>query len=413
MQPLPLRLLSEASRRGCTGAKPLPGGAVAAVLFNRNGSTRGCANPDKQTIELPCDDDPALVEAGQQEIVLEFASLPSSWLGLGDDSAAAGGGTVKCSVADIFPPSPSNASGPAHEKDLGSFSGSYRATVPPHGVNFVRVSGCSAESVPSKTSSHFFKGVGSPHKSHVKHDDKENLDTAAGCAIIEQANVVAGTHGLGGDGSTSTVKFLGTFQAPQQCEAACSANSTATDPCRSWAFYYPDSPSGAYASACYGRHDDVWSPRVGIPLDQNHVCTAKSCNYPPLPPYPPPPRPSPAPPAPPVPLPPLDPLPQRAPAPVDPERHPVLYLGGVDDNGASSSNYSLVCKFQAVAIINSYLLCQTFFLSVAFPIDLLLWTGTAGRLARTPATSRAPTTRQSTSTSPNRAARCSSSAPEP
>ena len=121
-------------------AKPLPGGSVAAALFNRNGSTRGCANSDLRTIDLPCDDDPALVEAGQQEIVLEFTTLPRPWLGLDGSSPEAS--AISCIVADIFPPQASNASGPAHAKELGVFVGSYGATVPPHGVNFVRVSGC-------------------------------------------------------------------------------------------------------------------------------------------------------------------------------------------------------------------------------------------------------------------------------
>ena len=41
-------------------------------------------------------------------------------------------------------------------------------------------------------------------------------------------------------------------------------------------------------------------------------------------------------------------------APIDPTLHPIMYLGGVDHNGASASNYSQVGKFQVVAIINSY-----------------------------------------------------------
>ena len=89
-------------------------------------------------------------------------------------------------------------------------------------------------------------------------DEQKFAATTPDCAVIEQANVVAGTQGLNGHRSTRTVKFLGTFEAPQQCEEACNANSTANDPCRSWAFYFPDSPSRGYASACYGRHDDVW-----------------------------------------------------------------------------------------------------------------------------------------------------------
>ena len=176
----------------------------------------------------------------------------------------------------------------------------------------------------------------------------EEDDDPANCSIIEQANVVSGTQGLADHGSTATVKFLGELKTPEQCEAACAANSSTTDPCRSWAFYYPDSAaSGGFAGSCYGRHDNVWGPHAGIDPERNHVCTAKSCKHPPLPPYSPPP-------APPPPLPPVPPLPKRVLAPVDPDLHPVLYLGGVDSNGNSSSNFSLVCKFQAVAIINSY-----------------------------------------------------------
>lgn len=169
----------------------------------------------------------------------------------------------------------------------------------------------------------------------------------AGCAVIAQANVVSGTSGLGGTGSTATVKFLGKFQTPEQCTAACTANSTARDPCRSWAFYYPDTPQREYQGSCYGRHDDVWAPHRDISRTHNHVCTAKSCKYPPLPPYPPPPSPTP-------PLPPLPPLPQRPLAPVDPDLLPIMYLGGVDQDGTSVSNYTRACTFQVVAIINSY-----------------------------------------------------------
>jgi hypothetical protein len=167
------------------------------------------------------------------------------------------------------------------------------------------------------------------------------------CAVIQQANVVSGTSGLSSGGSTATVKFLGKLTTPAQCEAACESNSTVSDPCRSWAFYFPDTPQFEMAGACYGRHDDVWPPKIGIAIKRNHVCTAKSCKHPPLPPFAPPPAPPPS-------LPSLPPLPQRPPAHVDPDLLPIMYLGGVNNDGNTSSNYSRACRFQVVAIINSY-----------------------------------------------------------
>eukprot|EP01052_Picozoa_sp_SAG31_P029509 SAG31_NODE_2939_length_4883_cov_6.368102_5_plen_240_part_00 len=121
-------------------AKPLPGSRVGAVLFNRNGSTAGCRSQAGQTIEVPCDDDPVLVHIGAQEMELSFASLPSPWLGLTESPEMQG--LISCNVSDIFPTTASNASGPAHDKELGRFTGRFTALVPPHGVVFVRVSGC-------------------------------------------------------------------------------------------------------------------------------------------------------------------------------------------------------------------------------------------------------------------------------
>ena len=124
-------------------AKPLPGAAIGVVLFNRNGTT-GCHSQSRQTIEVPCDDDPALVAAGQQEITFEFVGLPSSWLGLATPPTELHG-VISCNISNIFPATASNASGPAQAKNLGRFTGRFTAMVPPHGVVFVRVSGCIAQ----------------------------------------------------------------------------------------------------------------------------------------------------------------------------------------------------------------------------------------------------------------------------
>jgi hypothetical protein len=173
-------------------------------------------------------------------------------------------------------------------------------------------------------------------------------DLPPSCAIIEQSNIVSGTQGLSGRGSTKVVKYLGTFAVSAQCAAACLNSSTAQDPCRSWAFYYPDGPQTNFAGNCFGRHDNVWPPKAEkIPRAKNHVCTAKSCKYPPLPPYSPPPPP-------PKPLPPTPPLPRRLLAPVDPNMLPIMYLGGINSDGNTSSDFSRACRFQVVAIINSY-----------------------------------------------------------
>ena len=113
------------------------------------------------------------------------------------------------------------------------------------------------------------------------------------CAIIQQANAVAGDQGLPPADSKGPVKFLGKLTTCEQCRAACKANSTAADPCRSWAFYYPDSKD-THAGSCYGRHDDVWRPAARLPVAHNHCCSAVSCEHPPShvpPPRPPPPAP--------------------------------------------------------------------------------------------------------------------------
>ena len=209
--------------------------------------------------------------------------------------------------------------------------------------------------------------------------------TTINCTTIQQANVVSGVGGLRDHGSTATVKFLGTFCTPSQCEAACVSNSTAADPCRSWAFYYPDTPQPGFASSCYGRHDDVWAPYEGIKRKSNHVCTAKSCVHPPLPPYATPsPTPAPLPPVPPVP-----PLPVRPLAPVDPERLPIMYLG----EWTTTVTHRRITRSPAASKSSR------------------LSTATAGMRTPMPLhTHAARTTLLSLNTSSIRAARCSSSA---
>jgi hypothetical protein len=100
------------------------------------------------------------------------------------------------------------------------------------------------------------------------------------CSAIEQANCIAGSP-VPGKTSYKTIKYLGTLKTAAECAAACDKNSTATDPCRSYAFYYPDSPQEKYAGGCFGRHDTTFHPRTDIPLSENHVVSGVSCKYPP------------------------------------------------------------------------------------------------------------------------------------
>ena len=98
-----------------------------------------------------------------------------------------------------------------------------------------------------------------------------------GCGLVPQVNCVAGTPGLPHCGSSGAVHCLGTLATPAECLAACGRNSTAVAPCRAWAFYYPDTAEAEYRGGCYGRFDEVWAPRTGIPVRHNHVVSAKSC----------------------------------------------------------------------------------------------------------------------------------------
>ena len=75
-------------------AKPLPGGRVGVVLFNRNGTTSRCdvhAPPYSGSLEAPCDDN-ATEAAGAQSLVLSFDTLPMEWLIPGGDEQLHSGG---------------------------------------------------------------------------------------------------------------------------------------------------------------------------------------------------------------------------------------------------------------------------------------------------------------------------------
>jgi hypothetical protein len=104
-------------------AKPLPGGRVGAVLFNRNGTTSRCdvpTPPYSGSLQVLCDDN-VTGSSGAQALVLAFDVLPTQWLLTGDEQLHPGGGTaVTCEVRDIF----SGQTGKAG-KDLGRFQGSF------------------------------------------------------------------------------------------------------------------------------------------------------------------------------------------------------------------------------------------------------------------------------------------------
>jgi hypothetical protein len=157
-------------------AKPLvkPKNGAAVVLFNRGGMVLGvtppstssplpphCTDPhstlppctgcfvdaDKPQLS-PCNDN-VTASTGAVEIVLDFNDLPASWLGLSAHPTSAeskgASGTTACDVYDIYgcPQTGCTTEGAAKGVALGRFTGSWSATVPPHGSRFLRVSGCS------------------------------------------------------------------------------------------------------------------------------------------------------------------------------------------------------------------------------------------------------------------------------
>eukprot|EP00039_Didymoeca_costata_P021632 m.345013 g.345013 ORF g.345013 m.345013 type:complete len:671 (+) comp25672_c0_seq1:63-2075(+) len=137
-------------------AKPLvsPANSVAAVLFNRGGYVIGqipsgesfpphCSDPNSQLGPCvgcfvdydkpwlsPCDDN-TTASTGMQSIELQFSLINASWLGLEHSQEA-----IQCHVYDIF-------ATPQKGEDLGVYTNSFQANIPPHGVRFVRLSNCS------------------------------------------------------------------------------------------------------------------------------------------------------------------------------------------------------------------------------------------------------------------------------
>ena len=106
--------------------KPLDRGAVAVVLFNRNGTVSTCNA--KAPIDAPCDDGEV---SGAQAISLPFALLQQQgWL-----QAAAS----KCEVEDVY----GGALNAGSSRSLGVFTTEFVAQVPPHGAAFLVVSNCS------------------------------------------------------------------------------------------------------------------------------------------------------------------------------------------------------------------------------------------------------------------------------
>jgi hypothetical protein len=141
-------------------AKPMGNGTVAAVLFNRAGSVVGttpegadpppsqCSDPTKQIYPChgcyvnddrpwlaPCDDN-ATASTGAQLLSLDFATLPSAWVAPSAQALKQQQPTPRdCDVFDIY-----GETG-ARGKSLGRMS-TFSAVVPPHGVRFLRLSGC-------------------------------------------------------------------------------------------------------------------------------------------------------------------------------------------------------------------------------------------------------------------------------
>ena len=128
--------------------KPLAAGSAAVVLVNRGGLASGVAlgarNPyfapyagcfdlhgRSDAILAPCDDN-ATASWGAQSISLDLSRVPRSWLGLPPTAK----GVVSCDVFDVL-------ATPKTGKSLGKQSGdSWSVVIPPHGVRFLRLSGC-------------------------------------------------------------------------------------------------------------------------------------------------------------------------------------------------------------------------------------------------------------------------------
>ena len=118
------------------------------------------------------------------------------------------------------------------------------------------------------------------------HEDG-SATVAAACTPIMGANNIAGDVAAPGDSNCLTVGsqcvfFLGQFDSVEACTAACTANSTAGDPCRSWTWHGLNFSASSWRRGCYGRHDMHWKPSM-VAKD---VLSAVSCKYPPPPPPP-------------------------------------------------------------------------------------------------------------------------------
>lgn len=140
-------------------AKPLvkPTHSVAVVLFNRAGTVIGevpkgtsplppyCHNSTSQNGPCtgcfldydkpwlsPCNDN-VTASVGAQLFEFYFNTLPHSWIGLTDNIN--GIEKISCDIYDIFATAAEGAL-------LGRFTDSWSATIPPHGVRFLRLSNC-------------------------------------------------------------------------------------------------------------------------------------------------------------------------------------------------------------------------------------------------------------------------------
>ena len=123
-------------------AKPLGDHAVAALLFNRNGTTSKCiaASP----IEAPCDDLPSAT-SGEQLLRLDFGTLvhwlapPATALDGASAATTGVGSTLRCNVTDVY-----GGVNAASAVSLGAFTGSFERVVAPHGVAFLIIEDCHA-----------------------------------------------------------------------------------------------------------------------------------------------------------------------------------------------------------------------------------------------------------------------------